>query len=438
MIARYTLPRMGAIWSDEARYGRWLAVEMAVCEVLHETGEIPAEAMRTLREKAGFDVREIEELELTTQHDVIAFLTCVQRRAGEAGRYLHRGMTSSDVVDTALSMAMVEGLELLLERVRELAELLCRLAREHARSVTIGRTHGVHAEPTTFGVKLAVWRQELLRQRRRLEAARRTMAVGKLSGAVGLYSSLSPELERRALQRLALSPAPIATQILQRDRHAESMAAMAQLASSLEKFATELRHLARTEVREVEEPFGQGQKGSSAMPHKKNPVLCERVSGIARVLRSYTVAALEDIVLWHERDISHSSAERVWVADAFTLLDYQLDVFTRVMRGLRVFPERMRANVELTGGLVFSGRVLTALTDAGVRREDAYELVQTHALAAWEAPTGPSFRSRLEADSRVGEKLSPELLSKCFDVEAFLRQVDTVLDRALEGEPDGR
>ncbi|MBI3890939.1 MAG: adenylosuccinate lyase [Candidatus Wallbacteria bacterium] len=437
MIPRYTLPEMGAVWSDEARYRRWLDVELAVCEAMHEDGAVPREAMLAIRERASFDVAEIEELEKTTQHDVIAFLTCVQRRVGEHGRHLHRGMTSSDVVDTALSMAMVRGLELVLARVAGLSDVVARLAREHARTVTIGRTHGVHAEPTTFGVKMAGWWQELARHRKRLEAARATIRVGKLSGAVGLYGSLSPELERRALGRLGLDPAPIATQILQRDRHAESVLALAQLTTSVEKFALELRHLARTEVREVEEPFGQGQKGSSAMPHKRNPVLCERVCGLARVVRSHALAALEDVPLWHERDISHSSAERVLLPDAFTLADYQLDVFTGVLRGLRVFPKRMLANLQLTGGLVFSGRVLTALVEAGMSREEAYRVVQSHAMAAWEE-SPPSFRERIERDPAIGSALPAGALDDCFDVQSYLGHVDTILARALDGTTSGR
>ncbi|MBI4862085.1 MAG: adenylosuccinate lyase, partial [Candidatus Riflebacteria bacterium] len=420
MIERYTLPEMGSLFTDSRRYQRWLEVELACCEVLARENLIPPEAMEAIRARAGFDPAEIDTIEAEVHHDVVAFVTCVARRVGPEGRFIHKGLTSSDVVDTALSLTLRDALSILLDRVDALRRVVAELARKHAHTVMAGRTHGVHAEPTTLGMKLAVWCQELRRHRTRLEAARTEVGVGKISGAVGNYSSLSPALEAMILTRLGLAAAPVSSQILQRDRHAAVMTTLACVAASVEKFALEVRGLARSEVGEVQEPFEHGQAGSSAMPHKRNPVLCERLCGLARLMRGYAVTALENVALWHERDISHSSAERVVFPDAFITLHYMLCTLTAVVSRLTIHPERMRANLDRSGGVVFSGKVLQALVEAGMVREEAYRLVQRHAMTAME-PGAPGFLDLLGADPRVTRQLTPDQLAACFDPAPFLR-----------------
>ena len=434
MIARYTLPEMGLLFTDEARFGRWLAVELAVSEVLAEDGLVPLQDMVLLRERASFDVAEIDALEKTTEHDVVAFVTCVARRVGDAGRHLHRGLTSSDVVDTALALGLVQALDVLAPAARALRDVITTLAWTHARTPMMGRTHGVHAEPTTFGLKLAGWAAELDRHDTRLREARAGIAVGKISGPVGTLSHLGPDVEARALARLNLAAAPISTQILQRDRHAHVLACVAGLASSLEKFALEVRHLARSEVREVEEPFRAGQAGSSAMPHKRNPILCERVCGLSRVVRGYALAGFENVALWHERDISHSSAERVILADAFIATHYMVRTFEKVMRGLRVFPERMQKNIALLRGLTHSSQVLDALVAAGATREAAYRVVQGAAMRVLDDDR-LHLREVLADDPSVRASLSPEVLTACFQLAPYLAHVDALMARALGPSP---
>jgi adenylosuccinate lyase len=431
MIARYSRPEMARVWSDESRFGAWLEVELAATEVLAERGVVPPEAVQAIREKARFDVARIEEIEREVKHDVIAFVSTVAENVGPHGRWLHYGLTSSDVVDTALSLLMRRAMDLLLAGVDGLAAAVRARAEEHRRTPIMGRTHGVHAEPTTFGLKLALWYAELQRGRRRLDRARETISVGKLSGAVGTYSHLPPEVERAVCVWLGLQPAPVSSQVLQRDRHAEVMGALALVAGTLEKMALEIRHLQRTEVGEVEEPFSAGQKGSSAMPHKRNPVGCEQVCGLARVVRVNSMAALEDMALWHERDISHSSVERVIVPDSFLALDHMLHRMTEIVRGMVVHAGRMRRNIESTRGVVFSGRVLLALTAAGMRREDAYRVVQRHAMAAWEG--GDDFRDRILADPEAQGVLGADELVGLFDLEPYLAHVDTIFQRVFGG-----
>ena len=425
VIARYSRPEMSGIWSEEARLARWLDVELAALEGWAEIGVVPREAVATIRARALAPTPErVAELEAVTNHDVAAFVDAVADTLGEDGRWFHYGLTSSDVVDTALALQIGEAGRLILAGLdRALAAVVAR-AEEHRETVTIGRTHGVHAEPTTFGLKLAGWAFALDRDRTRLERALEGMRVGKLSGAVGQYAAIDPEVERIACEQLGLAPAPTSTQILQRDRHAEVVTALALVASSLDRFATEIRHLARTEVREVQEPFGRGQKGSSAMPHKRNPIVAERICGLARVVRGHSVTALENVALWHERDISHSSAERVILPDAFLALDYMFDRFAWLVEGLVVFPERMRANLESSGGLFFSQRLLLALVESGLGRDEAYRLVQRHALRAWDE--GLDFRQLVRGDDALAARVDLEAV---FDLGAYTRHVDLVFDR---------
>jgi adenylosuccinate lyase len=429
MIPRYSRPEMARLWSDQSRFGAWLQVEIAASEVLAERGVVPAEALRAIKEKARFDVARIDAIEKEVQHDVIAFVSNVAENVGPEGRWLHYGLTSSDVVDTALSLLMRDACDLLVRDLRELMAAVKARALEHRHTPMIGRTHGVHAEPLTFGLKLALWHAELQRDLARLERARETIAVGKLSGAVGTFSHLPPEVEEAVCARLGLRPAPISSQVLQRDRHAELLCTLAVLGSSLDKFATEIRALQKTEVREVEEPFGEKQKGSSAMPHKRNPVGCEQVSGLARLLRGHAVAALENVALWHERDISHSSVERVIVPDGFLALDHMLQRFTGIVRGLVVNAERMRRNLESTQGLVFSGQLLLELTARGLRREDAYRVVQGHAMEAWR--TEGDFRARVSADPEVRSVLKDEEIAEVFRLERYLGHVDALFARVF-------
>lgn len=429
MIERYSRPEMREIWSDEGRFQRWLDVELAVCDALAERGVIPKDAVATIRERAGFDVARIAEIEAEVRHDVIAFLTCVAERVGPASRFVHYGMTSSDVIDTATALQIRDAGRILLEGAGRAAEALLRRAREHRHTPTVGRTHGVHAEPTTFGLKLLVFHAEVRRGRRRLARALEEAAVGKISGAVGTFAHLDPGVEEEVCARLGIGFEPASTQVVQRDRHAALVSAMAILASSLDKVAVELRHLARTEVREVEEEFGRGQKGSSAMPHKRNPWRLENVSGLARVMRGYASAAAENLALWHERDISNSSVERVVLPDGCQVLDFMLHRLAGLVETLVVLPDRMRENLDLTRGLVFSGTLLLELARKGVLREDAYRLVQGHAMATWEH--GGDFRERVLADPAVSEVLSKEEVDRAFALEHSLRNVDAIFERTL-------
>jgi adenylosuccinate lyase len=432
VIDRYTRPEMAALWSEEARYARWLEVELAVCDVLAERGVIPREAARALRERATFDVERIREIERDVRHDVIAFLSNVGESLGSEARFLHLGMTSSDVIDTALALQVRDAGRVLIADVDRLLGVLRRRAIEHKRTPMIGRTHGIHAEPTTFGLKLLVFHEEVRRGRARLEQALREAAVGKISGAVGTFSQLEPAVEEAVCARLAIGYEPAATQVVQRDRHASLVSALAVLASTLEKMAVEFRHLARTEVREVEEEFGARQKGSSAMPHKRNPWRFETVTGLARLMRGYAVAALENNALWHERDISNSSVERVVLPDATTLLDFMLERTAQLVDGLVVYPDRMRHNLEHTRGLPFSGALLAELLRAGLGREEAYPLVQRHAMETWER--GGEFKKRILEDPEITGRLSRDAIDRCFDLDEALRHVDAIFERTLGTE----
>ncbi len=429
MIPRYSRPEMARLWSDESRFASWLRVEIAASEVLAERGVVPKEALAAIKAKARFDLARIEAIEKEVQHDVIAFVSNVADSVGPEGRWLHYGLTSSDVVDTALSLLMRDACELIAEDLLGLMGAVRERAFRHKRAAMIGRTHGVHAEPMTFGLKMALWHAELERQNHRLARARSTIAVGKLSGAVGTFSHLPPEVEEEVCARLGLAAAPVSSQVLQRDRHAEVLSTLALLGASLEKFATEIRALQKTEVREVEEPFGAGQKGSSAMPHKRNPVGSEQVAGLARLLRGNALAALENIALWHERDISHSSVERVIIPDSFLVLDHMLQRFTEIVRGLTVDEARMRRNLESTHGLVFSGPLLLALTARGLRREDAYRIVQGHAMEAWEADG--DFRRRVSSDAEVRRVLKEDEIAEVFRLERYLGHVDAIFRRVF-------
>ncbi len=435
MIPRYSRPEMARLWSDENRFATWLEVEVAATEVLVGRGTVPKEALDAIKARARFDVARIEEIEKEVQHDVIAFVSCVAESVGPEGRWLHYGLTSSDVVDTALAILMRDACDLVRADVVDLMEAVKERAFRHKHAPMIGRTHGVHAEPMTFGLKMALWHAELQRQLERLDRARATIAVGKLSGAVGTFSHLPPEVEEAVCARLGLRPAPASSQILQRDRHAEVMATLALAAASLEKFATEVRALQKTEVREVEEPFGAGQKGSSAMPHKRNPVGCEQVAGLARLVRANALAAMEDVALWHERDISHSSVERVIVPDSFLALDHMLARFTRIVKGMTVDEARMRRNLDLGRGLVFSGPLLLALTAKGMRREEAYRVVQSHAMEAWKSEG--DFRQRVMEDPEVRAALSAPELEDVFRLERYLTHVDAVFARVFGREDRG-
>ncbi len=415
------------MWSDQTKLSIWLRIEVLACEAWAELARIPQIDLELIQRRARFSIDRVLEIERTTQHDVAAFVQNVAENVGDAGRWIHFGMTSSDLLDTGLALQLRESADILLDKLERLLAVVRAMAFDHRDTVMIGRTHGVHAEPTTFGHKLALWAFELDRDRARLRRAREAISVGKISGVVGTYSKVDPRVEEYVCGRLGLRPAEASSQILQRDRHAEFMSALALAASSLDKFALEIRHLARTEVREVEEAFGAGQKGSSAMPHKRNPVLCERVCGLARVVRGNLQAALENVALWHERDISHSSAERVILPDSTLALDYILHIFTGVMEGLRVFPERMRQNLDAGGGLAFSQGVLLALIDKGMSREDAYRVVQTSASAAWDE--GRDFREELRGSPEIRKLLDGSEFEALFDPTAHLQHLDQVFDR---------
>jgi adenylosuccinate lyase len=429
MIPRYSRPEMARLWSDENRFATWLEVEIAATEVLVERGVVPADALAAIKARARFDVARIEEIEREVQHDVIAFVSCVAENVGPEGRWLHYGLTSSDVVDTALAILMRDACDIVRGGIVALADAVRERALRHKHAPMIGRTHGVHAEPMTFGLKMALWWAELQRHLARLDRARATIAHGKLSGAVGTFSHLPPEVEEAVCAKLGLLPAPVSSQVLQRDRHAEVMTTLALVAASLEKFATEVRALQKTEVRELEEPFGSGQKGSSAMPHKRNPVGCEQVAGLARVVRANALASLENVALWHERDISHSSVERVVVPDSFLALDHMLARFTRIVKGMTVDEARMLRNLELGKGLVFSGQLLLELTAKGMRREDAYRIVQGHAMEAWR--TEGDFRARVIADAEVKAAIGEAEIAAVFDLPRYLAHTDAVFDRVF-------
>ena len=426
MIERYSRPQMKRVWSDENKFAKWLEVEIAVCEAWAELGVIPREAIPKIK-LARVNLKRMEEILKQTHHDMTAFLGSVAESLGEESRFIHLGLTSSDVIDTALSLQLIEAIELLDQDMKKLIPVLAEKAIKHKYTPMMGRTHGIHAEPISFGLKLALWIEEMKRNRQRLAEAERAIAVGKISGAVGTYATLSPEVEEKACARLKLVPAPVSSQILQRDRHAQFVTTLAIIAASLEKFATEIRNLQRTETREVEEPFGEGQTGSSAMPHKRNPELSERICGLARLLRGYALTSLENVALWHERDISHSSTERIILPDSGLILDYSLALFTSVIRGLQVFPQRMKRNIELTRGLVFSQRVMLALIDKGLSRQQAYQLVQRNAMTAWQK--NKNFLTLLKADPEVIAALPQEELEPLFDIQYYLRYVDTIFRR---------
>ena len=429
MIPRYTRPAMGAIWSEENRYKQWLEVELVAAEVLAEQGQIPAEAAQALRQKARFDVNRIAVIEAEVKHDVVAFTTAVAENLGPESRYLHYGLTSNDVVDTAQALLLREASRVILDDLRRLGEVLKKRAHEFKDTVMVGRTHGVHAEPITFGLKLANWYSENRRNLARMERAAEDMGVGKISGAVGTFAHTGPEVESEICRRLGLHAAPISSQVIQRDRHAYYVATLAVIAASLEKIALEIRGLQRTEVREAEEYFSGGQKGSSAMPHKRNPVTCEQICGLARLVRANAQAAFENVALWHERDISHSSVERVILPDSTILADYLLEGTRRLVEQLLVYPDRMRRNLELTRGLVFSGQLLLDLAAKGVLREQAYLWVQRNAMKAWE--DGSDFRALVAADADITRTLAPQELNAAFDLRRQLRHVDAIFERVF-------
>lgn len=435
MIARYTHPEMGGIWSEQRRYDAWLEVELAATDALADTGVVPREDARTLRERATFDIARIEEIEQITQHDVIAFTTAVAEKVGPAARWLHFGLTSSDVLDTALALQMRAACDLLLTRVDALSAAIRTRALEHKDTPMIGRTHGVHAELMTFGVKLALWYAEVARSRERLVRARETVSVGKLSGAVGVFAHLDPDIEAAVCARLGLTPAPVASQVVQRDRHAELMTTLAILGASLEKFALEIRGLQKTEIGEVEEPFAKGQKGSSAMPHKRNPIGCEQIVGLARLIRANAMAALENVALWHERDISHSSVERVILPDSFIALDHMIRRLTRIVAGMVGYPARMMENLQRSRGVVFSGSVLLELARRGISREDAYAWVQRNAMRSFNEQV--DFKPLLLADADIARVLPADVIDEAFDLGAQLRNVDAIFARVFREETHG-
>ena len=429
MIPRYTNPEMGRIWSDQRKYETWLQVETAAADAMARAGIIPTEAARDIRERGAFDVERIEAIEQVTQHDVIAFTTAVAEHVGPSARWLHFGLTSSDVIDTAQALQMRDACDVLLRLVDGLMEAVRVRAEEHRVTPMIGRTHGVHAEPMTFGVKLALWYAELARDRERIARARQTIAVGQLSGAVGTFAHLPPSIEAETCRALGLEPAAVSSQVIQRDRHAELLAVLAIVASSLEKFALEIRGLQKTEIGEVEEPFAKGQKGSSAMPHKRNPIGCEQIVGLARLVRANAGAGFENNALWHERDISHSSVERVILPDSFIALDHMLRRFTRIVSGMVVYPERMRENLERSRGVVFSGTVLLELARRGVSREQAYEWVQRNAMRAFHEQR--DFKGLLLADPEVTAVMPPSEIERAFDLREQLRHVDDIFARVF-------
>jgi adenylosuccinate lyase len=429
MIERYTLPEMGGLWSEENKFRKWWDVELAVCEVHAERGTIPREALQEIKSRARFSVERINEIEKTTNHDVIAFTTNLAESIGPASRFVHYGLTSSDVVDTANALLLRDACDLLLKRVDALMTVLKRRALEFKRTPQVGRTHGIHAEPTSFGMTFALWHDEMRRNRERLVRARETVAVGKISGAVGAFAHLDPVVEEQVCERLGIAAAPVSTQIIQRDRYAEFLTTLAIVASSLDKFALNVRHWQRTEVREAQERFTVGQKGSSAMPHKRNPIISERICGIARVVRANALVGLENVALWHERDISHSSAERVVLPDSSIALDYILHKATSLIEGLVVYPDRMLENLNATRGLIFSGQLLLALTQKGILREQAYEWAQRNAMKVWDE--GADFQTLVKSDADITAHLSTEEIESAFSLNSYLKNIDVVFERVF-------
>jgi len=427
MIDRYTRPEMGAIWTEENRFKAWLEVEILACEAWSEIGDIPKEDVQKIREKASFDIDRIKEIEEETRHDVVAFTRAVSETLGEERKWVHYGLTSTDVVDTALSYVLKQANQILQKDLENFIEILTNKAKEHKYTVMMGRTHGVHAEPTTFGLKLALWLEEMKRNLERFKMAASDVEFGKISGAVGTYANIDPFVESYVCEKLGLQPAPISTQTLQRDRHAFYMSSLALIATSIEKFAVEIRGLQKSETREVEEFFAKGQKGSSAMPHKRNPIGSENMTGMARVIRGYMTTAYENVPLWHERDISHSSAERIILPDATIALNYMLNRFGNIVKNLTVYPENMKRNMDRTLGLIYSQRVLLALIDKGMSREEAYDTVQPRAMEAWEKQV--QFRSLIESDEKISGLLSEAEIDDCFDYNYHIKHVDMIFER---------
>jgi adenylosuccinate lyase len=433
MIKRYTRERMGKVWSEVNKFQKWLDVEIAVCEAWNKLGKIPDEALKEIKEKTYIDekvVERIHELDKIYNHDVLAFVSAIAEQVGENGRFIHLGITSSDVIDTALGLLMREAIDILIEDIDELLEILKENAFKYKDTIMMGRTHGVHAEPMIFGLKFALWYEEMKRNKERLQKAREIVSVGAISGAVGTYSNIDPLVEKYALEILGLKPEPVSNQVVQRDRHAEFMVAMAITASNLEKIAIEIRHLQRTEVLEAQEPFRKGQRGSSAMPHKKNPIISERITGLARVIRANSIPAMENIALWHERDISHSSVERVIMPDSAIALDYILHLAKTILKDLVVYPERMKKNMELSKGLYFSSKVLVALVEKGLTRDEAYDIVQRNAMKAWDTE-GLTFKEALKQDKEVMSRLTEKELDEIFDINKFVRNVPYIYERVF-------
>ncbi len=433
MIDRYTLPRLGAIWSQEHKYELWLAVELAVCEAMESLGQVPSGVSKRIRKKVKLAPKRIAEIELVTKHDVIAFLESVAEQAGRDARHLHAGLTSSDILDTSLALQLVEASRIIQKDLDELLATLKRLALAHQDTLMVGRSHGIHGEPISFGWKVAIWFQEFQRHHQRFNAATEDIRVGKLSGAMGTFAHLSPSIEEGVCRRLGLQPAPISNQVIQRDRHANYLTALALIAGSIEKVATEIRHLQRTEVLEAEEFFEKGQKGSSAMPHKRNPIASENLCGLARVVRSNSLAAMENVALWHERDISHSSVERIILPDSTILIDYMLVRLTKTLANLVVYPDKMQATMEQTGGLIYSQRLLLALINKGAIRKDAYERVQQHAMAAWKGHG--RFQELVEGDTFIGRNLTKKEIADCFDPRSYIRHQRQIFRRVFGPSP---
>ncbi|QWR78759.1 adenylosuccinate lyase [Candidatus Magnetomonas plexicatena] len=429
MIQRYTKQEMGNLWELEAKYEKWLQVEIAVCEAWAEVGEIPVDALKIIKEKAGFDSKRIDEIELQVKHDVIAFLTSVAEFVGPGSRYIHKGLTSSDILDTANALLMIDAANIIINDIKALSSVLKEQALRHKETVCMGRSHGIHAEPMVFGLKFALWYEEMKRNLQRMEQAKETISVGKLSGAVGTFSSIPPHIEEMVLSKLGLTPEPVATQIVQRDRYAEYMSTLAIVAATVEKIAVEIRHLQRTEVGEAEEPFSKGQKGSSAMPHKRNPIGSENLSGLARIVRANAIAALENVALWHERDISHSSVERVIIPDSTILVNYMLNRLKGIISGLNVYPEVMKKNLEKSYGLFNSQKVLLALTECGLTREKSYDLVQRNAMRSWSERI--DFKELLSHDSEITAVISMDKLDKLFELNEYFQHIDHIYKRVF-------
>ncbi|WP_297278554.1 adenylosuccinate lyase [uncultured Brachyspira sp.] len=427
MIKRYTRKEMGELWSLQNEFQVMLDVEIAACEAMAEIGEIPQEAVKNIKEKATFTVERIAEIEKETNHDIISFVTAVQENVGEGGQYIHKGLTSSDVKDTALAVMMKRSAEIILDDLKRLSEVLLRRAKEHKYTLCIGRTHGIHAEPMTLGLKFILWYDENERNIKRVEEAKKQVSVGKLSGAVGTYSNIDPRIEELVCKKLGIEADKVSTQIIQRDRHAQYLTTLAIVASSLEKFATEIRNLQRTDIREAEEYFSEKQKGSSAMPHKRNPITCERISGLARIVRGNALASLEDITLWHERDISHSSVERVILPDSTIAVDYAINKFIDIVDKLLIYPDAMKANIEKTGGLIFSQRILISLVNKGIDRDNAYRWVQRNAMKRW--LNNEDFRENVHKDEDITKYLSSQEIDDCFDYAYYLRNIDVIMKR---------